>query len=161
MSGVCTLRSHQEIDTIRPILTYESFNMLRIDYIGPLDVTSNGNRYILQIVDNFTRFAFVRGTRENGQAETQWVVDDFCEKYTTPLVVYSDRGTHFVGQKMQVYWTRKGIKHVASPSASPKSTGMGEVHNSLLEEWIRCLLAAEPSKEWDQLLLRATRALNT
>jgi hypothetical protein len=50
---------------------------------------------------------------------------------------------------------------VASPSASPKSTGMGEVHNGLLEEWIRCLLAAEPSKEWDQLLLRATRALNT
>ena len=146
---------------IRPILTCGPFDMLGIDYIGPLDVTSHGNRYILHIIDYFTRFSFARGTRGNGQAETQWVVDDFCEKYATPLVVYSDRGTHFVGQKMQAYWTRKGIKHVASPSASPKSTGMVEVHNGLLEERIRRLLAAEPSKEWDQVLLRATRALNT
>jgi transposase InsO family protein len=89
------------------------------------------------------------------------VVDDFCEKYATPLVVYSDRGTQFVGQKMQAYRMRKGIKHVASPSASPKSTGMVEVHNGLLEERIQRLLAAEPSREWDQLLLHATRALNT
>jgi hypothetical protein len=107
-------------------------------------------------VDYFTRFAFVRGTRGNRQAETQWVVDNFCEKYVTPLVVCSDRGTHFVGQKMRAYWTRKGIKRVASPSASPKSTGMVKVHNGLFEERIRHLLAAEPSKEWDQMLLRAT-----
>ena len=33
--------------------------------------------------------------------------------------------------------------------------------HDLLEERIRRLLAAEPSKEWDQVLLRATRALNT
>jgi hypothetical protein len=50
---------------------------------------------------------------------------------------------------------------VASPSASPKSTGMVEVHNGLLEEQIRPLLAAEPSREWEQLLLRTTRALYT
>jgi hypothetical protein len=61
----------KRLTAIRPILTYGPFDRLGIDYIGPLDVTSNGNRYMLHIVDYFTRFAFVWETRVNGQAKTQ------------------------------------------------------------------------------------------
>jgi hypothetical protein len=64
--STCLARAHfgvtKKSTAIRPVLTYGPFNMLGIDYIGPLDVTSNGNRYILHIVDYFTRFVFARGT---------------------------------------------------------------------------------------------------
>lgn len=42
---------------IKPIIIYDPFDMLGIDFIKPLDLTSWENRYILHIVDYFTQFS--------------------------------------------------------------------------------------------------------
>jgi hypothetical protein len=52
---------------IKPILTYGPFDMLDIDLIGHLDGTTQGNRYILHIVDYFTRVSWESGTGPHTQ----------------------------------------------------------------------------------------------
>ena len=43
-------------EPLHPILTHQAFDMLGLDYIGPLPETPDGNKYILNIIDYFTRF---------------------------------------------------------------------------------------------------------
>lgn len=49
-------------EPIRPILTFDPFDMIGMDFIGPLDLTSWGNKYILHIVNYFTRYSWAYGS---------------------------------------------------------------------------------------------------
>lgn len=153
-------------EPMKPVLTYDPFDMLGIDFIGPLDLTSRGNRYILHVVDYFTRYSWAYPLPAASGQCVMNVMEQFFRDFTTPLVIYSDRGTHFVGKEISRFWKRSGVRHIASPAASPRSTGMVEKHNGLLEERLRRLTNAAGGHElgeWDkpEFLKEASRALNT
>lgn len=151
-------------EPIRPILTFDPFDMIGLDFIGPLDLTSRGNKYILHVVDYFTRYSWAYALPHNTGPLVKQVMEKFFEEFTVPLVLYSDRGTHFVGRDIKRFWRKCGSLHIPSPASSPRSTGMVEKSNGLLEERLRTLTMAAGGnalKEWDQYLREATRALNT
>lgn len=92
------------------------------------------------------------------------VMERFFEDFTVPLVLYSDRGTHFVGRDIKRFWRKCSSLHIPAPAASPISTGMVEQCNGLWEERLRRLTMAAGGnalEEWDQYLQEATRVLNT
>ncbi|GJS42077.1 retrovirus-related pol polyprotein from transposon TNT 1-94 [Tanacetum coccineum] len=87
----------------------EKLYLLHIDLCGPIRVVSvNGNKYILIIVDDYSRFTWVK--------------------------IKTDNGTEFVNQTLHEYYEKVGISHEISVARSPKQNGVVERRNHTLIE---------------------------
>ncbi|GJZ23447.1 putative ribonuclease H-like domain-containing protein [Tanacetum coccineum] len=122
----------------------EVLNTLHMDLCGPMQVqTINGNKYILVIVDDFSRFTWVKFLRS--KTETPEVVIKFLKKIQVSLnktVRYTriDNGTEFVNKDLTEYYERVGIFHQKTVPRTPQQNGVVERRNRTLVEAARTML---------------------
>ncbi|GJY09255.1 retrovirus-related pol polyprotein from transposon TNT 1-94 [Tanacetum coccineum] len=102
----------------------EKLYLLHMDLCGPMRVTSiNGKKYIIVIVDDYSRFTWVQCLRSKDEAP------DFIIKFLKMIQVRlkvpvqcirTDNGTEFVNQTLCEYYEKVGISHETSVARSPK-----------------------------------------
>lgn len=69
---------------------------LHLDMLGPFPVSTAGNRYILVIIDQFTRWVEAYGVPDQGAETTaRRLVYDFISRFGCPLELHSDQGRNF------------------------------------------------------------------
>ena len=147
-----------KFEPLHPILTLQPFDMLGIDYIGPLVPTPRGNIYILHAIDYFSRASKAWPTVSATEQVTIALLAEFFSYYIKPVAVYADNGKHF-GRGVTKWLLDQGIVHLNSASYTPKSTGMIEKRNDQLEERIRRMSLHKPA-EWDSFIDTATKDIN-
>ncbi|GJZ93884.1 retrovirus-related pol polyprotein from transposon TNT 1-94 [Tanacetum coccineum] len=101
----------------------EKLYLLHMDLCGPMRVASiNGKKYILVIVDDYSRFTWVKFLRSKDEAP------DFIIKFlkmiqvrlkVTVRRIRTDNGTEFVNQTLREYYEKVGISHETSVARSP------------------------------------------
>ncbi|GJX76430.1 retrovirus-related pol polyprotein from transposon TNT 1-94 [Tanacetum coccineum] len=101
----------------------EKLYLLHMDLCGPMRVASvNGKKYILVIVDDYSRFTWVKFLRSKDEAL------DFIIKFlkmiqvrlkVTVRRIRTDNGTEFVNQTLREYYEKIGISHETSVARSP------------------------------------------
>ncbi|GKB02765.1 retrovirus-related pol polyprotein from transposon TNT 1-94 [Tanacetum coccineum] len=101
----------------------EKLYLLHMDLCGPMRVASvNRKKYILVIVDDYSRFTWVKCLRSKDEAP------DFIIKFLkmiqvrlkTPVRrIRTDNGTEFVNQTLREYYEKVGISHETSVARSP------------------------------------------
>nr|GEY87804.1 retrovirus-related Pol polyprotein from transposon TNT 1-94 [Tanacetum cinerariifolium] len=122
----------------------EVLNTLHMDLCGPIRVqTINGKKYILVIVDDYSRFTWVKFLRSKD--ETPKVVIKFTTQIQVGLnktvrYVRTDNGTEFVNHTMTEYYERIGIFHQKSVPRTPQQNGVVERRNCTLAEAARTML---------------------
>nr|GEY99561.1 retrovirus-related Pol polyprotein from transposon TNT 1-94 [Tanacetum cinerariifolium] len=102
----------------------EKLYLLHMDLCGPMRVASvNGNKYILIIVDDYSRFTYVNCLRSKDEAL------DFIIKFLkmiqgqlkTPVHrIRTYNETEFVNQTLREYYEKVGISHETSVARSPQ-----------------------------------------
>ncbi|GJS37804.1 retrovirus-related pol polyprotein from transposon TNT 1-94 [Tanacetum coccineum] len=96
-------------------INLEVLNTLHMDLCGPMRVqTINGKKYILVIIDDYSRFTWVKFLRSKD--ETPAVVIKFLKQIQVGLnktvrYVRTDNGTEFVNKDLTNYYERVGIFH--------------------------------------------------
>nr|GEY72543.1 hypothetical protein [Tanacetum cinerariifolium] len=89
----------------------------------------NGKKYILVIVDDYSRFTWVKCLRSKDEAP------DFIIKFLKMIQVrlkvlvrciQTDNGTEFVNQTLREYYEQVGISHETSVARSPQQNGVVE-----------------------------------
>nr|GFA57881.1 retrovirus-related Pol polyprotein from transposon TNT 1-94 [Tanacetum cinerariifolium] len=119
-------------------------NTLHMDLCGPMRVqTINEKKYILVIVDDYSRFTWVKFLRSKD--ETPEVVIKFITQIQVGLnktvrYVRTDNGTEFVNLTMNKYYERLGIFHQKSVPRTPQQNGVVERRNRTLVEAARTML---------------------
>ncbi|GJU65263.1 retrovirus-related pol polyprotein from transposon TNT 1-94 [Tanacetum coccineum] len=117
---------------------------LHMDLCGPMRVQSiNGKRYILVIVDDYSRFTWVKFLRSKD--ETPEFVINFLKQIQVGLnktvrYIRTDNGTEFVKQVMSKYYEGVGISHQKSVPRTPQQNGVVERRNRTLVEATRTML---------------------
>ncbi|GJU93480.1 retrovirus-related pol polyprotein from transposon TNT 1-94 [Tanacetum coccineum] len=117
----------------------EVLNTLHMDLCGPMRVqTINGKKYILVIVDDYSRFTWVKFLRSKD--ETPEVVIKFLKQIQVGLnktvrYIRTDNGTEFVNKDLTEYYKRVGIFHQKTVLRTPQQ-------NDVVERWNRTLLEA-------------------
>ncbi|GJX75466.1 retrovirus-related pol polyprotein from transposon TNT 1-94 [Tanacetum coccineum] len=116
----------------------EKLYLLHMDLCGPMRVASvNGKKYILVIVDDYSRFTWVKCLRSKDEAP------DFIIKFLKMIQVRlkvpvrrirTDNGTEFVNQTLHEYYEKVGISHETSIARSPQQNGVVERRNRTLIE---------------------------
>ncbi|GJS27211.1 retrovirus-related pol polyprotein from transposon TNT 1-94 [Tanacetum coccineum] len=122
----------------------EVLHTLHMDLCGPMRVQSiNGKKYILVIVDDYSRFTWVKFLRSKD--ETPEFVINFLKQIQVGLnktvrYIRTDNGTEFVNQVMSKYYEGVGIFHQKSVPRTPQQNGVVERRNRTLVEAARTML---------------------
>nr|GEZ34661.1 retrovirus-related Pol polyprotein from transposon TNT 1-94 [Tanacetum cinerariifolium] len=122
----------------------EVLNTLHMDLCGPMRVqTINGKKYILVIVDDYSRFTWVKFLRSKD--ETLDVVIKFITQIQVGLnktvrYIRTDNGTEFVNHTMTEYYVRIGIFHQKTVPRTPQQNGVVERRNPTLVAAARTML---------------------
>nr|GFD32803.1 putative ribonuclease H-like domain-containing protein [Tanacetum cinerariifolium] len=105
--------------------------------------TINGKKYILVIVDDYSRFTWVKILRSKD--ETPEVVIKFIQQIQVGLnktvrYVRTDNGIEFVNHTLTEYYERIGIFHQKTVPRTPQQNGVVERRNRTLVEAARTML---------------------
>ncbi|GJX95746.1 retrovirus-related pol polyprotein from transposon TNT 1-94 [Tanacetum coccineum] len=126
----------------KPVLnSKQRLHMLHIDLCGPMRVASiNGKRYILVIVDDYSRYTWVHFLRTKD--ETPEVIKNFLKNIYVRLqalviIVRTDNGTEFA---LKEYFNTVGITHETSAAKTPQQNRVVERRNHTLVKAARTML---------------------
>ncbi|GKA95404.1 retrovirus-related pol polyprotein from transposon TNT 1-94 [Tanacetum coccineum] len=111
----------------------EKLYLLHMDLCGPMRVASiNGKRYILVIVDDYSRFTWVRFLRtkdEAPEAIIKCIKNIQVRLNATVCNVRTDNGTEFVNQTLCEFYKNVGISHQTSVAHTPQQNDVVERRN--------------------------------
>ena len=126
---------------------------LCVDVVGPL-TPSKGYRYILTILDTFTKWLEAHPMRHANAATVCGILNrEIFSRYGLPEVIHSDRGTTFTAAETQELAKELGVTWTTTPAYSPKSN-MVERHHKTLNQLLVCLTGDYPNK-WVDVLPQA------
>nr|GFC02817.1 retrovirus-related Pol polyprotein from transposon TNT 1-94 [Tanacetum cinerariifolium] len=122
----------------------QSLHLLHMDLCGLMRIASiNGKRYILMIVDNYSRYTWVHFLRSKDKVPA--VIITFLKRITVLLqspviIIRTNNGTEFKNQVLKVYFNSVGISHQMSSVRTPQQNGVVERRNRTLVEAARTML---------------------
>nr|GEX07095.1 hypothetical protein [Tanacetum cinerariifolium] len=96
----------------------QTLHILYMDLCGPMRIASiNGKRYVLVIVDDYSRYTLVQFLRSKDEAPE--VIKTFLKRITVLLqspviIIRTDNGTEFKNQVLKEYFDCVGISHQVS-----------------------------------------------
>ncbi|GJY09095.1 retrovirus-related pol polyprotein from transposon TNT 1-94, partial [Tanacetum coccineum] len=142
----------------------EVLHTLHMDLCGPMRVQSiNGKKYILVIVDDYSRFTWVKFLRSKD--ETPEFVTNFLKQIQVGLnktvrFIRTDNGTEFVNQVMSEYYEGVGIFHQTSVPRTPQQNGVVERRNRTLVEAARTMMIFSKAPMGSRAKLKGYRIYN-
>ncbi|GJX29922.1 putative ribonuclease H-like domain-containing protein [Tanacetum coccineum] len=122
----------------------EVLHTLHMNLCGPMRVQSiNGKKYILVIVDDYSRFTWVKFLRSKD--ETPAFIINLLKQLQVGLnktikFVRTDNGTEFVNKDLIDYYENVGITNEKTVPRTPQQNGIVERHNHTLFETARTML---------------------
>ena len=140
---------------LHPIVVLRPGQLMGMDFIGPLEGTSHGNKFILHVQDYFARFSAAEASPTADAPDVIRFLTRTFDLLFTPDAFYFDRGQHFDNEDVRSFLRSRGIAWDYSPSGASKSTGLIEVGNRILE----AVLRKRPT-EWDVGLFSAVKEVN-
>ena len=132
---------------------------VHFDILGPLPLTKHGNKYILMIIDQFTKWLeIVPIPNQNSETIAKAMVDNFISKYGCPTELHSDQGKNVDGVLMNRLCNLLQIAKTRTTPYHPQSNGQVERYNRLVLQSIRCFIKNKQSN-WDIYLQQIAGAI--
>jgi len=131
-----------------------------IDITGPHPVSSNGKKFIITVMDHFTKFGFAFPVR-NHEAPTvaKYLVKRVFLTYGVLLQLLSDRGAEFEGNIFREVCEMLGVDMIRTTSYKPSTSGALERMHRTLNTMLGKMVD-EKQKDWDAHVAYAMAAYN-
>nr|GEX07575.1 putative reverse transcriptase domain, ribonuclease H-like domain, aspartic peptidase domain protein [Tanacetum cinerariifolium] len=132
--------------------TESKLELLHMDLCGTMRVTSiNGKKYILMIVDDYSRFTWVYFLRTKDEAPD--MIIDFVNQVqrnlkASILTIRTDNGTKLKNKKLRSFYAKLGIVHKTSIARTPQQNGVVERRNRTLAKAARTMLIFSKAPEF-------------
>ena len=102
-----------------------------MDIIGPLPKTERGNRYILTIVDHFTKHVEAYLLQDQEAVSVARVfLNEFVLRYGVPYVIHTDQGTNFESNLFKEICKLLGIAKTTNNPVPPSVRRSGRTNES-------------------------------
>lgn len=133
---------------------------LHMDHVGPMDATGKQYKYVLTVVDGFSKFVWLYPTKTTNAQETIQILEAWSAIFGSPVRIVSDRGAAFTSLLFAEHTKAKGIEHIVSTTGVPRGNGQAERVNRTVLAALAKLSADEPSK-WFKWGTQVQKALNS
>ena len=143
------------------------FEMVSIDIVGPLPVTKTKNRYIITMIDRFSRYCMLQPTKTVTAHDVVQAMERWMSIFGPPDMILSDNGSQFVSKVFAEYNKANRTKQKWTTPYNPSTNGMIE----RLHRWIKERLSlisydngadfVEPKDDWSAYLPVIQHIYNT
>ncbi len=151
-------RPHNE-QPLHPIEIKGPWYQIGIDFVGPLPMTTSGNKYIIVAMDYFTKWPEAKAV-PNATAEQVaiFLYEDIICRHGCPQKILSDRGTHFNNEMIKSLVSKFSMQHLFSTPYHPQTNGLVERFNKTLAE---SLAKLSNQDNWDKYIAPTLFAYRT
>lgn len=149
---------HEEL---HPIPIGKPFDRMGIDIVGPLTVTTNGNRYIVVATEYLTKWPEAKAIKDT-KATTiaKFIYEEIICRHGCPKVLLSDQGTPFCNELVDSLCQLMNIRHRLSSAYHPQTNGLTERFNKTLCTTL-AKYVSDYGDTWDNFLYAALFAYRT
>jgi hypothetical protein len=128
------------------------FEILGIDIVGPFKVSNRGNKFILVMIDHFTRWVELKAMSEiTAEAVCQVLFEEIICRHGCPTKILSDQGKQFISEVLADMCRRLGIKKIQTSPYHPQTNAHAERFNRYLNTAMR-MYVDSTLKNWDEFL---------
>ena len=156
----CKPRFFKPAEPAKLVKATQPFERLGVDLIGPKTPSSAKNRFVLTIIDEYSRFPFAYPLREITSRALIACFKHLFAIFGCPGSIHSDRGSQFISSEFDDFCLKRGIAHSRTTPYNPKGNGQTERYNGVIWKSVQCLLHAQklsPSM-WESVLPEALAA---
>jgi len=129
-----------------------------MDHVGPFVTTPDGFKYVLAIVDNFTKFVSLYAVKDTSAEQLIGRVQLFVDTYGLPRRLVTDRGSCYTSGAFELFCLQRGIVLIWTSSRHPQANGQVERSHSVVMAALRTA-GVEPDG-WSELLPEVQRVIN-
>ena len=146
---------------MNPIPVTGPFDMVGMDIVGPLPMTKRKNRYLLVIMDYFTKWPEVFPLKKtDAEVIAKIFTEEIVCRHSCVNTVLTDQGTNFTSKLMKDVCRLVSSKKLQTTTYRPQTDGLVERFNKTL---VQCLSAYvnEHKKDWDESIPYVLSAYHT
>jgi len=161
LSKINKLSRKNKVPLIITDTSSKPFEKCALDIVGPLTITTNGNKYLLTFQDNLTKFskAIPIPNQEANAISKEFLIKIILE-HGIPEKIRTDQGTNFMSKIFKNICKLLKIKKIQTTAYHSKSNGALERSHRTLAEYLRHYIN-EDQTDWDEWIPFATFTYNT
>ncbi|CAG2210223.1 unnamed protein product [Mytilus edulis] len=151
-------KNRAEMENIR---VGEPLERVAMDITGPFPITKFKNRYVLVLMDYFTKWVEAYPIPDMGSCTVaRYFCKEFISRFGVPRIFLSDQGPCFGGEAFQQLCDLFGIHKTRTSSYHPMTDGLVEKMNHTLKNVIASYID-EGQTDWDEWLPFALMAIRS
>lgn len=140
----------------------QPFERLSVDFKGPI-VSSSKNRYVLTVVDEYSRFPFAFPCADMTVATVIKCLSTLFSVFGMPSYIHSDRGAQFMSADLRSFLTSRGVATSRTSPYRPQGNGQCERYNGII--WKAVLLGLKSrqldERHWETVLPDALHSIRS
>ena len=133
------------------------FHMVGVDLIGPLKTSKQGNRYILSVIDYYTKYAEAEALPNQEASTVVRALEHIFSRHGMPSILLTDQGATFESYLFSSMCKLFGIDKVRTTPYHPATNGLCERFNGILKLLLRMKVNSSLD-DWDEQLPSALLA---
>ena len=143
---------HGKHAPLQPLPVGDVFSRLHIDILGPLKTSPEGYKYVLLVVDSFSKWCEAFPLKSQNAAEVAKILyNEIICRYGAPSSLLSDRGAQFMSKLIKELCNIFQITKIQTSSYHPQTNASCERMNSFIWQTLRAYCKPDQSN-WVQLL---------
>ena len=142
----------------------QPLQQLNIDFKGPLPTpSSSSNRYILTLVDEYSRFPFAFPCKDMTSATVIKCFNQLFALFGMPSYIHNDRAPDFLSKEVKDYLHSKGIATSKTSRYNPRGNGQAERYNGTIWKAVTLALKSKdlPLSAWEHVLPDALHSIRS
>lgn len=155
LCDMCVSRKGPHVKQRAPLqehVTGAPFERVGIDVLGPFPRSKLGNRFLLVIVDYFTKWPEVIPIPSQTASEiADALVRNWITRYGVPLSIHSDQGRSFESRVFQEVCELFNIKKTRTTPLHPQSNGLVERMNRTILQHLS-MFVSDQQDDWDSIV---------
>ena len=137
---------------MKPIVAKEAFDIVGMDFFGPLPTTKQGNTQVLSFTDHFTKYVSLHAVKRGLEDKVaQHLTEGIICNHGVMNRLISDRGQSFISKVITEVYKVFKIKKISTTAWHPQANGQTEKFNLVMRNMLSAYVE-EHQTTWDTLL---------
>lgn len=160
----CILASRKEgkkEGLLQPIDKDEApMHTYHVDHLGPMPSTSKNYKYLLAVIDAFTKFVWIYPVKSTDAEEVIKKLELQREIFGNPFRIITDKAGAFMSKKLEEYCNNNNIERHLITTGVPRGNGQVERLNRIIIAMLTKMSIEDP-KQWYKFVARLQSLINS
>ncbi|GFT77971.1 retrovirus-related Pol polyprotein from transposon 17.6 [Trichonephila clavipes] len=147
VDALSRIQSGKQEEFLHPLVKDDiPLNTYHIDHLGPLATSSKNYKFILAVIDSFTKFVWLYPTKTTSTSEVIKKLDIQKTTFGNPRFLITDRGTTFTSHEFRTYCSEQKITLHHITTGLPRANGQVERINRTIIPVLSKMSEDDPTK---------------